>query len=453
MTALLALISLLPRLLLGLGIVHVVWSSLEKKYILIKLFLAGAVGFGLSSLLAFLWIWLGLPLTTYVIVETVFAISLTLWMLFRFKKDLPSALPSLRSGWDVNPIWLILLTFGSAIFVVNLLQYGFQFPHGSMDAWMNWNVVSRFLVDGDDWRNTFSRSLGHPDYPLFITLNNAITWIFLKKNSVWGPISFHIVIAFCTAGLLFSLINAVKGALQASLVVILFATQLFIAEMGMSQLADFPISYLILGTGGCTLLYVISAERRLAILAGFLAGLAAWTKNEGIVVVLSGLFIWIIIAFIRERTVIKEYLLGIAFPLAVVFLFKIFLAPSNDIFSANINFLAKITNWDRYLLIFREAGSTIWKPGEDPVSLIGLIIVYGLVIGRSEKRIRGLWTIGLLILAQLSAYFAIYLITPHDLYWHLWTSLSRLYMHILPLAFLLFFVWIKSPQELESKES
>src|SRR5690606_213457 len=137
------------------------------KYILIKLFLAGAVGFGLSSLLAFLWIWLGLPLTTYVIVETVFAISLTLWMLFRFKKDLLSALPSLRSGWDVNPIWLILLTFGSAIFVVNLLPYGLQFPHGSMDAGMNWNVVSRFLVDGDDWRNTFSRSLGHPDYPLF----------------------------------------------------------------------------------------------------------------------------------------------------------------------------------------------------------------------------------------------------------------------------------------------
>lgn len=453
MIALLAFLSLVPRLLMGFGFIHLVWRSLEKKHLLIKFFLAAAAGFGLSSLFAFLWIWLGFSLKTYTIIETVFAIALTLWILFRFKGDLFSALPSLRSGWDVNPVWLILLTFGIAIFVVNLLQYGFQFPHGSMDAWMNWNVVSRFLVDGDDWRNTFSRSLGHPDYPLFMTLSNAITWVFLKKNSVWGPIAFHIVLALCTAGLLFSLLNVIKDGIQASLAVVLFTTQLFIAEMGMSQLADFPIAYLILGTGGCTLLYVMSAEKRLAILAGFLAGLAAWTKNEGMVVVISGLLIWTIIAFTRERTVIKDYLFGLAFPLAVVFLFKIFLAPSNDIFSADIDLLAKITDWNRYILIFREAGPTIWKPGEAPVSLIGLIMVYGFIVGKSEKRIKGLWTAGMIILIQLSAYFVIYLITPHDLYWHLWTSLSRLYMHILPLAFLLFFVWIKSPQELESKES
>jgi hypothetical protein len=54
---------------------------------------------------------------------------------------------------------------------------------------------------------------------------------------------------------------------------------------------------------------------------------------------------------------------------------------------------------------------------------------------------------------QLAVYFGIYLLTPLDLDYHLRTSLDRLYMHVLPLALLGIFLWLKSPQELLSKES
>ena len=74
-------------------------------------------------------------------------------------------------------------------------------------------------------------------------------------------------------------------------------------------------------------------------------------------------------------------------------------------------------------------------------------------IGRSADRTPGMWTFGVVIGLQSAIYFGIYLLTPLELTYHLNTSLDRLYLQILPLAMLWLFIWLKSPQELTSKES
>jgi hypothetical protein len=140
-------------------------------------------------------------------------------------------------------------------------------------------------------------------------------------------------------------------------------------------------------------------------------------------------------------------LIGLALPLAVVILFKIFLAPPNDLARGSENVLQKIVDFQRYALILKEAALTLWNIGGGPLNLIGVLALYGILVGGSGSRAPGLWMIGLVILFQLAAYFAIYLVTPHDLEWHLKTSFNRLILHILPLALLLFFLWVKPPPE------
>jgi hypothetical protein len=42
----------------------------------------------------------------------------------------------------------------------------------------------------------------------------------------------------------------------------------------------------------------------------------------------------------------------------------------------------------------------------------------------------------------LAGYFAIYLITPRDLYWHLRFSLNRLFLQLWPATIFLFFLYV-----------
>lgn len=449
MTLILSFLWLLPRILLGYWIVNWIWRSTDERTLLIKVFSSGAVGFGISSLAAFLWIWAGLPLLGYAITETAFALGLTLFMLVRNGWKIPPLRLSL-SPLGRDAIWLLLLALGALFFTIGSILVVLEIPHGNMDAWMNWNVVSRFIfLGGPDWKDTFLRQLDHPDYPLFITISNALTWSLLKNNPIWGPIAFHMVIGFFAAGLLFSLVYKFKGLPQACLVTILFMTQPLSFESSMSQYADFPLAYLILCAGGFMLLHLSHPEIGTAILSGFFAGLVAWTKNEGLPFIFIISLAWLVIGMRVEWKSFRNYLLGLLPPTAIVFLFKLFLAPSNDIVSGAESVFENLLDFQRYMKIIDWGGSALAKLGGGPISLTAIILVYMLIVGRAKERVPGHWIVGGIILAQLLVYMAIYLITPHDLEWHLKTSLSRLFLHVFPLTMLWLFIWLKAPEELQ----
>lgn len=450
MTLLLSFAALLPRLLLGFCIVHFIWGAIDGRSLLVKLFLPAVIGFGISSLFGFLWIWFGLPLVVYAILESALAIILTGWVIFKDRHAFRFQPLTDRS----NFIWSILLALGIFLFALDLALYSLQYPHGRPDAWINWNVAARFIyLGGADWQATFLRQWDHPDYPLFVALTNAITWVFIGNTSTWGPIAFHFTISLFTAGSLFAFINHFRDFKMAALAAVLFVSLPFVVDQGMRQYADLLLAYIILSAGGLTLLYLQTRESRLAILAGVLIGLGGWTKNEGLAAIVGFTFVWILITLRTERSAFKSYMIGLAFPLLVTVLFKLFLAPSNDLLSAQGSPFDKILDVQRYTVILREAGLMLWRLGDTPIPMIGLIILAALLLGRSADRIAGTWMFGVLIAFQLAAYFGIFLLTPNDLTWHLNTSLDRLYLHVFPLAFLWLFLWLRSPQGSSSKES
>jgi hypothetical protein len=451
MTLLLSFIALLPRIFLGFFIVHSIWSAKDGKSLLIKIFLSAGVGFGVSSLLGFLWIWAGLPLNVYAWVESILAIILMIWLIAQNRHLL--RMPQIPAKQEF--LWLSILAIGALFFILNLILYGLKYPHGRPDAWINWNVVARFIyLGGSNWQATFLRQWDHPDYPLFMAMTNAITWVFLGNTSTWGPIAFHFTISMFTAGLLFAFINNFRDLKQAVLIVVIFISLPFIVDQGMRQYADLLLAYLMLAAGGLTLWYFQTKEVRLALLIGLLVGLCGWSKNEGLAAILGFSLVFGWLALKKDhRPAFRNYMSGLAFPLLVIILFKLFLAPSNDLMSAQGSSFGKLLELERYVIILKESGTMLWQLGNTPISLIGLIILSALLIGSSTTRAPGMWTLYAVIGLQLLIYFVIYLLTPLELTYHLRTSADRLYLHILPLAFLLFFLWLKSPQELLSKES
>ncbi len=443
MTFLLSLAALLPRLLLGLGVVHLVWNATDGRSLLLKLFLSTGVGFGVSSLLGFLWIWAGLPLTAYVVMESATGLIIFIWAFYAHT-------PRLQKLTDrTQLLWMVFLALGLLLFVFNLVFYALQYPHGRPDAWINWNVVARFIyLGGVDWQGTFLRQFDHPDYPLLMAVTHAITWVFVGETSVWGPIAFHFMISLSTAGLLFALISVFRDFKQASFATIIFLALPSVIDQGMRQYADLLFAYLFLAAGGISLLYFQQRETRFAVLAGFLVGITGWTKNEGFPAMIGFTLVWFLMAWRGDVPAFKKYLLGLVSPLLVILLFKIFLAPANDLMSAQGSMLSRVLDAERYKIILMEAGDMLLNLGGLPISLIGIMLLIAFLIGKTRHSMTGSWILGSVIIFQLTAYFGIFLLTPNDLTWHLNTSLDRLLLHVFPLGFLWFFIWLKSPQEL-----
>ena len=82
----LAFLALIPRLIFGFLIIQVLWKSTDFKHLLIKIFLAGPVGIGLSSLISFAWLWAGLDLHNYALMETGAIATLAVFILWWQRK-------------------------------------------------------------------------------------------------------------------------------------------------------------------------------------------------------------------------------------------------------------------------------------------------------------------------------------------------------------------------------
>lgn len=454
MTAALSFAALLPRLLLGFCLIRLIWRAEEPKRLALHIFLAAGVGFGASSLLSFYWIWLGFPIAVYAVLESAAALLLAAWCFRTRRISLRGALSFRPALQRANIFWSVFLMTAGLVFIINLTLVSLRYPHGRMDAWTNWNVVARFIYRGGDaWQNTFLRQLDHPDYPLFMATSHAVTWALAQKASTWGPIAFHFAFSISAAGLLFALVHALRDDKQAALAALVFMSQPSTAAIGMSQYADFPLAYMILAAVGLALLYHKTGETAPAVIAGFLAGVAAWTKNEGMVAAIGCTLVWASSALLQsDRAALWKYALGLAPPVTTVALFKAFLAPANDLAAGSRGIFERIMDAERYVIILNDAAVKLWEVGGGPVSVVALAALYALIVGKTRLRLSGLWIPAVVISIQLLAYFFIYLVTPHDLQWHLKTSFNRLYYHIFPLALFWLFLWLKSPQELPQKE-
>jgi hypothetical protein len=230
---------------------------------------------------------------------------------------------------------------------------------------------------------------------------------------------------------------------------------LFIPE-GASQLADVPIGFFYLSAAVSLALYHASAasDARLLGLAGLAAGLAAWTKNEGIlflVAIMTALFVF---GFPKTYLTVRArkmapFLAG-ALPVIVVlgFFKAVVSGAGNDILSTESG-LQRLLSFPRYAQTGQAFASLLWGYGGWGVSgvvlLAGYLALLGIAVEPKSKPT--VYTLLGALFMMFAGLLFVFVMTPYDLGWHLQAALPRLLLQLWPSFLFTFFLVVRTPEE------
>lgn len=300
--------------------------------------------------------------------------------------------------WQRLPVQVLVLTAFLLLYIVISIAA----PVGGEDAFTIWNMRAKHIgfgttiVDG-----LFDQRMAHPDYPPLVSLPIGLIWR-LTGFTQAVPIFVHGLIF---AGLLVLAYNATTKWMS----LVMGAVALFYSNW---QYADLLTGALLLGA--C---YFV--ERRDFRLAGLFVGLNLLTKNEG----LFHAVVFTFCLFLLNRSGLRQYLLGVAIPILLLVAFKLLANTPNDVVNAG-SITDSLFDVQRYLLIAEYALRLIpvWQRGAITVVILLSLLLRNRVL-RFPLSVIGLTSVG---------YFFIYVITPHDLQWHLDTSFDRLLLHLFP---------------------
>jgi len=192
-------------------------------------------------------------------------------------------------------------------------------------------------------------------------------------------------------------------------------------------------------------------------------GLGAWTKNEGWLLTIAVVVGWTTTMVLMERRAfsVKRHLREAGWFLIGLIPFIIFpliqkwvLAPPNDLIAGQgLDTLTRFGDLDRWLDIGKRFMTMLFSLEPIYSAPLGLLIVLAVIFGIREKAFSqpevGINLITLVI--TMCGYFLAYLISPHDLGWHLSTSLFRLYAQLWPAAVFTLILLIRLPGQAGSR--
>lgn len=317
-------------------------------------------------------------------------------------------------------------TFFIACMVIftNKAYYLSSSKHGLWDAWYIWDLHSRYLMDSNNWQQMLLNKEGaHPDYPIVLPALLAFAkQLFFFIEGWVVNYAVHFLITLLIPVIIFTETYK-KSIFVSGLVLILFVTNDFYITQGLIQLADTLLAMFFL----FALISINNSKedkRMIGISAAFL-GLCMLTKNEGIII--AAIFILFHAKTFFLKGNLKPFALGIAIPLLTWGLFKTVYAPTNDMVSGqNADTWQLILDTDRYKLIYNSFVANFKEHFRD--------IRYGITFYLFFLAIKGKWPDKqiVMVFAICVVYMLIYVVSPYDLEWHLFTSQSRLMHQLMP---------------------
>lgn len=441
----------IPYMLIGIGIVFIIWPYSFRSNLILKIIIGVGIGAGLSSMLFFLWM-LIFPkfLNFYLFFELLLLLItlLSLWLLRKKEKPESPLAFNIKNqhwiGWGFLSIFLLSV----ALWVFSYRSITFMTPHGTFDAYAIWNLRARFIVRGEEnWQMGVSPELNwknHPDYPMLTPALVARSWSFLGNETTRVPIVLSAVFALGLVGLTFAFLLELRGLITATIGGLVLLSTSWVQFFPTTQNADTTLAFYYLATCGLAYIYFLDPKKRYLLLAGFMAGLAGWTKNEGIVFLLVSTFALLFLSWLRSKSINKgvrsqiPYIFGLLFPTIIILLFKTQFASSNDMSSelTSTLILNNLLDGSRYWVILKEFGRLWYSIEILNISFLVWILIFLFILGQKDKNTHGFYFLLIVILITLAGYFSIYLITPHPLAWHLNYSADRLLYHLMPIIWL-----------------
>ena len=452
-------------LIIGSSIIAILFpiQRLQGVWLVLTLCLGAGLGLGITSATIFLWLTLiGSPDSYYFAAELSLAAILAFFAFYRIHYSADATKKKSGLCHETNPatirwlrnIFLFLLVISVGSF---LLKTFLQDPHGKWDAVDTWNFRARWLFRGGaDWSYAFSlRARDGLDYPLLITASVFRMWQILGKDPIAVPIFIAGIFTFGSVLLLFSSIALLRGSNQGYLAAILLFLSTQYLNIGTYQYADVPLAFFILAT-----VFLFSLKDRcpelsspLVFLAGLTVSCAAWTKNEGQLLLALVIFIYFVGRLRKQEWLetLKEligFTIGLAPILGTLVYFKLNFALENAHIGANSlkQMGTYLVDIDRYIIV---GSKFIVKFLTFNDGLVGLMAGYLFLAGldRPDLIKKRILSPIILLLLMTCSYFFVYIIYPGNPINLLSASLRRIIIQLWLTWVFLFFYCVKGPEK------
>jgi hypothetical protein len=426
---------------------------------LLRASLSSGFGVGIFSVVFFLALILGF--TRLISIDLVVLGLLAAASIMLGVRSGPTGIRTLAEEAIKLPRWSRGVLTASLVFALSAALYSsvlhcIVHPHGEgWDAFAIWNLHARFLFRGGaHWRDGLSPLIpwSHPDYPLLLPSAIAHFWTVLGRETTAVPAVIGLGFALATLGILYSSLAILRGRSLAMMGCLALASTPFFIEQASAQYADIPLSFFFLAAmsllqrdGECRTCEPGFNSNGLLVLAGIATGFALWTKNEGMMFLVATVLAQLIVRGPRWRPRVTIFLAAVAPFFLFVTWFKHSVAFPNELFSNQPNLLHKILAPARYWTILQWFFKDFLRFGQwwlVPGTLVCLVLYFVMTGTRNFKNSQQLRTSALTLALTLAGYFAVYMITPYDLHWHLRFSLNRLFLQLWPCALFLFFLAI-----------
>jgi hypothetical protein len=332
------------------------------------------------------------------------------------------------------------------IVIISLSLRADRLPHGSWDGWAIWNWEARLLYRaGENWRQYLPLAF-HGDYPLLVPSMTARFWRYMGGEIPDVGAFLGILLALCSIAVLALTLTELRSRMVGVVMCLTLLGTPSYLYWAAAHYADIPLSFFFLGTLALIAIHFESEpERRdfrLLVLAGFLAGCAGWTKNEGILFIVAVTAALLVPVFRYRSEALnrfKAFSAGAALPVLIITFFKLTNNVSNYVVAFKEGKLQRMFDLGRHFMIWDYVVRYLFSFGAWSISpfipLIAFILLTG--VHRSIFANYGWRTIVTILVIVCAGYYLVYLMTPVDLKWHLEASLDRLFLQLWPSVLLL----------------
>ncbi|MBX3027044.1 hypothetical protein KF840_19240 [bacterium] len=381
------------------------------------------------------------------------AAALVAWRRAGAAPAAPSTPLSAREGLLVAAVLAAALA-AAISFLANTVQD----PHGRWDAWATWNLRARWLAEaGPAWRDGFAKPTIHGDYPLLLPGAVARLWVYGGGRDLVAPAAVAAAYGAALILLLYAALSSLRDRTQGLIGALCLLGTPFLLRIVAWQYADVPLAFNLLAVVALLALadHDPAGGRLLRLWAGVAAGLLAWSKNEGMVLVLGIVLVQGALMLARRAPSPRGaawFLAGLLPPAAVVLWFKLTLSPlSSQFHRQRATMLEQVADLSRYEAIGRAAVSELIR-GVGAILLA--LALYGILLGRTrDQRARRHATDALAIVGFAAlAYGFTYLTSRVDLTWLLSYSMDRLLLQLWPCGLFAALLYLASPREHDAPE-
>ncbi len=206
------------------------------------------------------------------------------------KIDFPKLFAGSINIKDVKWYEWVLIFFVSARVLYSFFSSVVK-PVEDVDAFANWSLRAKVFffqhsLSLDKVHGYFLGGGGHIDYPINIPLLQAWiynvlgTWNDLLAKAIFPTFLLALVAVFYCS------MRKVSGRAFSLFSTYLLTTLPFLIYHSSSSYMDFPLCFYFFASFACLLTYMRSGSKPHLIVSALLAGICAWTKNEGLILAL-----------------------------------------------------------------------------------------------------------------------------------------------------------------------